>query len=139
MAKGRKTGGKDFEPGKSGNPAGRPPLPEDVRLAKNINQRQFELIMNDVLFLTKEELQVRYSDPKTPAVERMLVQLVRSAAWGGDPRRVDFILSRLIGKVETKVKAGEVEKPVERRPEDMTDEELEEQAQALAEKLLRAK
>ncbi len=32
MAKGTKTGGRDFAPGVSGNPAGRPPAPADVRV-----------------------------------------------------------------------------------------------------------
>lgn len=34
MAKGKKTGGKNFQKGKSGNPGGRPALPDDLKAAR---------------------------------------------------------------------------------------------------------
>lgn len=138
MAKGKKTGGNDFPPGVSGNPAGRPPVPEDLRIARKLNQCEIERCLNELLYLTKEELKRRYADPGTPAIERMMIQLVRSSMWGGDYRRIDFILGRIVGKVDTKVQAGVTEKVEDgKRPDEMTDEELEAEAQKIAEKIKR--
>lgn len=95
MAKGQKTGGRDFPPGVSGNPHGRPKVPDDVRAAREADAIELARVLHHVLGLTKKELTARFKDPKTPALERMIVQLVRSACWGGNPYRVGFLLKQL--------------------------------------------
>jgi hypothetical protein len=95
MAKGQKTGGKNFRPGVSGNPAGRPPLPADLKAARQMNRVALERLLNEILYLTKEELKERFKDPETPAVERMVIQLVRSACWGGNYLKIGFLIKQL--------------------------------------------
>jgi len=95
VAKGKKTGGRDFPRGVSGNPAGRPPTPDDVRAAREMDRDELARILHEVLYLTKKELTARFKDPETPAMERMIIQLVRSACWGGNPYRVGFLLKQI--------------------------------------------
>jgi len=138
MAKGQKTGGRNFKPGQSGNPDGRPPVPADLREARKINQLVIERLFNEFLWMPKAELTRRYKAPETPAIERMLIQLVRSSQWGGDKGRIGFILQRIVGTVSTKVEAGAQHRPeLGARPEDMTPEEIEKEAAAIAKVLVK--
>jgi hypothetical protein len=42
VAKGKKTGGRDFLPGQSGNPGGREPMTEGERLVRKLTKAQFK-------------------------------------------------------------------------------------------------
>lgn len=95
MAKGQKTGGKDFPPGVSGNPKGRPPIPADLRAAREMRRNDLLEILTRVIKLTKCELRARFRDANTPADERMIIQLVRSATWGGNVLKIGFIMKQL--------------------------------------------
>ena len=103
MAKGRKTGGRNFKKGQSGNPRGPEPLPEDIKAARKINVVEFERIVNKFLFASKGEVIKVTADPNTPVLELMVGAIVHKAVIEGDERRLDFILNRLIGKVKEQV------------------------------------
>ena len=103
MAKGNKTGGKDFEPGRSGNPNGRPRLPEDLREARALNKTEFERILNLGIHLTAEELKNRLEAKGTPTIELMVLKIIAAAVNRGDEKRLGFILDRLIGPVPKSV------------------------------------
>ena len=51
MAKGKKSGGKDWTPGNGG--PGRPKLPEDVREIKKLNIAEMERILNHCMASTR--------------------------------------------------------------------------------------
>jgi hypothetical protein len=141
MPIGKKTGGRDFKPGESGNPAGRPPMSPDVRAARRVNQYEFELICNRLFFLSYDEVRAVAKAKETPALERMMAKLIALACATGDERRIEVLLTRTIGKVETKVQAGQTKPPAPegRRPEEMSDEELDQEARALAERIAAGK
>lgn len=98
MAKGIKTGGRDFKKGESGNPKGPPKVPEDIREARKLNQITFERIANKYLFSNKSEITKSSSDPNTPVIELMISSIIHKAVVEGDERRLEFLLSRLVGK-----------------------------------------
>lgn len=139
IAIGKKTGGRDFKPGQSGNPKGRPPVPPDLLAARKVNQFEFERIVNRLLFMSRAELLRVAKDPETPALECMLAKHVRIAAITGDWRRIEAICGRTIGKVDTRVKVGEPPPAAEggKRPEEMTQEERDAEARELAERILK--
>jgi hypothetical protein len=139
MAKGSKTGGKDFKPGESGNPNGRPPLPADLKATRDMDQVEFERLARGLMRLTKAHLNELLKSPDTPAQVVMLARIIRSAMWSGDQKRLDFLMNRLVGRVDTKVQAGQKEKPQGRQPSEMSDEELEERGLEIAEKLRRGR
>lgn len=101
MAKGNKTGGKDFKPGQSGNPNGRPPIPEDIKSARQLNQVEFERTVNSLMEKNKEQLTAILKDPKTPALVMLVARIVRTAMWSADTKRLDFLLNRMVGKPRT--------------------------------------
>ena len=103
MAKGKKTGGKDFEPGQSGNPSGRPKLPLDLQQARKLNSSEFERLLNKFLYLTKNEILKICQDERTPIIEILIGSIVIKAIENGDQTRLAFILERLLGKPKDKL------------------------------------
>lgn len=103
MAKGKKTGGRDFVPGKSGNPKGLPPIPADVKEARKLNQIEFERIVNKFLYMTREEVSKYAQAPGTPTLELLIASILSKAVTQGDQSRLNFVLDRLIGKVADRV------------------------------------
>lgn len=96
----RKTGGRDFKPGQSGNPNGRPMLPADVKQLRELTAIEFTRVVNKYLEMTKSQITEAVQDPKTPALELMVATIMHKAVVGGDHYRLGFILDRCIGKVK---------------------------------------
>lgn len=103
MAKGKKTGGRDIKPGEVRNPHGRPKLPEHVKKAKRLNKGRFIEILNEHIMSTAPQLKSKIDDPSTPALELCVIKILFEAIKGGDHKRFEFILDRLIGKVPISV------------------------------------
>lgn len=109
MATGRKTGGKDFVPGQSGNPAGRPaPAGPELRAAKLKLREQFELIVLELAEVNLTQLQAMVEDPTVPALKLMVASVMLKGLSLGDPARVTFLLDRLVGPVPKAVELGGV-------------------------------
>lgn len=97
MAKGKKTGGKNFPKGQSGNPAGRPALPADVKALRTLNQVGFVRMANRMLAYKDHEIQMVINDPDASQIEKALAQQVKSARTGA-LWSLEFLLQRLIGR-----------------------------------------
>lgn len=121
MTKGRKTGGKDFEPGNPGGP-GQPPIPPELKAARRLNKVEFETMANRYIWSTAAELAAALANPETPALERVLVQILTEAAIHGDQAKAEFFLNRLIGKVKDEVEVSIVKPFIIRR---LNGEEIE--------------
>lgn len=103
MAKGKKSGGRDWEPGESGNPKGPAVLPPDIREARKLNKQEFERIVNKFLYLTPAEIKAIAEDPKTPAFELMIGAIVAKAVTQADTFRAEFLIARLVPKLPEKI------------------------------------
>lgn len=90
---------KLFKKGQSGNPSGRPKLPQDVAEAKKVSSHEMILLFSRYMFLTDQEIKDRLADPKTPKAERILARILEMAERFGDHARFEFVLCRTIGKV----------------------------------------
>ncbi len=102
MAKGKKTGGRNFTPGNRFG-QGQPKLPEDIKEARKLNRIEFERILNQFLHMTDEEL-LRYMDgPDCTQIEGLIAHLIVKGKEFGDHRRLSLILDRLVGPVSQKV------------------------------------
>lgn len=88
-----------FKKGQSGNPDGRPKLPEHIREARLMNAIECQEIMNDLIQLPREEIEEIAENPKTSVFRAMLARIMVEAIKCGDQTRLNFILDRLIGKV----------------------------------------
>lgn len=89
-----------FEPGKSGNPRGRPCLPDDLHLISKITKTQVEGILSKYLAMSAEDLEIESQRKDIPAIEAMTAGIAHRAVVNGDTLRADFLLNRLIGKVK---------------------------------------
>lgn len=102
--KGRKTGGRDWKPGQTGNPSGRPKYPADVKEARVMNLAEASRILNKYAYSTVEEIKAAALDPQTPAIEMMILKVIVECTKTGDHHRLNFLFDRLIGKVTEKIK-----------------------------------
>lgn len=103
MAKGKKTGGRDWKPGQSGNPAGRAKLPAWMRESRSMNKEKFHGLLNEYIHRPATELVEIMKDPTTPTLELMVIKVVMEAIKHGDEKKLGFLLDRLIGKVREEV------------------------------------
>ena len=108
MAKGRKTGGRDWKPGETGNPNGGPGLPKDLREARKVNQMELERAINKMTSLTEPELEALIASPGTLVFDKFVANIVKLGMRDGDERRMEFILQRMIGKVPDQVRVEAV-------------------------------
>lgn len=98
MAKGKKTGGRDFQPGNDFG-QGRPPVPEDLKHSRSLNRIQFERTLNKYVHLTGREISQALENAESNSILEMIVAKILDKAFNeGDTRRLEFVLERLIGK-----------------------------------------
>lgn len=107
MALGEKTGGKDFKQGQSGNPKGRPKLPEDVKSCLKLNQVEFVRLANEFLFMSAKQLKEVSENHEETVFRQILAAVLLEAITNGDHKRLEFFIDRLIGKS----KQTEVDEP----------------------------
>lgn len=98
MALGEKTGGKDFKQGQSGNPKGRPKLPEDVKSCLKLNQVEFVRLANEFLFMSAKQLKEVIDNQEETVFRQILASVLLEAIKNGDYKRLEFFVDRLIGK-----------------------------------------
>ena len=85
------------------NPNGRPKIPEDLKDARKMNKFDFELTLLQYLRKTETELKTICDDNRTPALDLIVCKVILEAAAIGDAKRLDFLLTRLIGKPVEKI------------------------------------
>jgi len=101
MAKGKKTGGKNFKKGKSGNDKGRPQLPEDLKkIRKKYNTEHMGCLLTKAIDYTQDELLEILGDPKQKCIDIMIGKIVLKGVVEGDPKYLNFIFDRVIGRVK---------------------------------------
>lgn len=96
MAKGKKTGGRDFQPGHPGM-GGRPPIPEDIRRAMRLNRTEFQRILFKYTALTGPEINAAIVNKNIPITELIVAKILAKAFNEGDPRRFQLIIDHLVG------------------------------------------
>jgi len=92
-----------WKPGQSGNPKGRPPTPKDLKGAKELNKVELERILNKYIYMSRSEMNKAIKKKDTPAIELLVISLIQKGMQYGDPRRIEAILERLVGKVKKEV------------------------------------
>lgn len=102
MARGRKTGGRDFVKGKPGGP-GPKPLPAEILESRKLTREEIYSSMLMLLDMPFEELKQFVQDPQKKVHELIVARILFEAIKGGDERRVEWVLSRIFGKMTDKV------------------------------------
>lgn len=102
MAKGQRPPNA-FKPGTSGNPSGRPKLPEDIANARKHNSNSVARLLNAFMNMDLDSLKELMNAKTTTNLELMIGRIVIESIKSGDQTRLNFILDRSIGKVIEKM------------------------------------
>lgn len=113
---GKKSGGRDFKPGQSGNPGGTSKVDRELMVIRKLSKEKFKDLANILISGTREDLERMLAKPDTTALTEMVIKVVLGIAERGDMTSLDRLLDRLIGKVKDEVDVNVV-KPmiIERR------------------------
>lgn len=92
-----------WKKGVSGNPRGKAPLPPDLHGIKNLfNAELVEKTFIKYLTMSVEQMNKVGEDKNLPAMDHVIMMIIRKAGLEGDQQRLDFLLNRTIGKVADK-------------------------------------
>lgn len=103
MARGKKTGGRDWKPGESGNPAGGQPLPAEIKALRTITQKQVAEIASVILTGNLEKVKQVVADPNSTPMQVWFCTCILKGIAKGDAFAMDKLLERVIGKVKEKI------------------------------------
>jgi len=98
-----------FQKGNTFGKNGRPPAPPDIKGAKELNKIMAERILNKFIFMPVSEIQAFLRDINNPAMEMAIARVLMEAINKGDQTRMEWLFSRLLGKMKEKVEIeGEI-------------------------------
>jgi hypothetical protein len=102
MAKGFKSGGRDWKKGESGNSRGLLPMPEELRVVKKLTPSYVKMVIAKLARMSRDEFiefQRRPAELGGPnMIEMTIGSILMKAVETGDHSRLNFILDRSIGK-----------------------------------------
>lgn len=103
MAKGIKTGGKNFTKDHQPKAKGRKPLPSDLKEANKLTKERLRGLINKYLWISNGDLKKIAKDPKAMGIDSLIASIIHRAITTGDHYRLNFILDRMIGKVKEEI------------------------------------
>ncbi len=109
MAKGKKTGGRNFVPGVVTNPNGRPKIPPEVKTLRKLTTESLAEIGDLILQGDKPRLHEIANSLTEPAIRVAYAKATINAMVKGDLSTLELILNRVVGKVKDKVDLGSQE------------------------------
>lgn len=92
---------RPWKPGQSGNPGGRPKLPESLSAVKALGREEVSRIISKYARMTLDELDAAVLGSDTPVLELVLAKLLLELMRKGDAGRLSFLLDRALGPVKT--------------------------------------
>ena len=89
-----------FKKGKSGNPRGRPPMPQELKEVVSMSPQKLKALIFKFMHMNRGELKRVAEDPNSTLVDCTIASIVNKAMAEGDYTRLNFLLDRSIGKVK---------------------------------------
>ena len=78
-------------------------IPKELHDLKKLSRDLFEAKVNELFFITREELIAKIKDPKASVVDLWLTKLVIEGTKTGDLKALQFLLDRIIGPINSGV------------------------------------
>lgn len=103
MAKGKKTGGRNFEPGNKANPKGGGAISPITRAIRKITKEHLEDIADLILDSNLEGLKALASDPNASVLKVWIAKAAAEGIRKGDIYSLESLLNRLLGKPKERV------------------------------------
>ena len=97
---------KPFKKGESGNPDGRPAIPHEVREQIALNRDEFVMKISEHLRMPMTDLEALLKSKEVTPLDMMIGNIVKEAAKAKDMSRVNFIVDRTVGPLETVSKSS---------------------------------
>lgn len=110
---GQKSGGRDFKPGVSGNPNGRPKAPEGYFEVKKMNRQEMEMLTYYYWTLPINELELKFKDPETPARDKLIIRVVIEGIKKGDSHVMGFLTDFVFGAKPKELKIDNPNPPAQ--------------------------
>lgn len=86
--------------GVSGNPGGRPKLPEELRLIKALSQNEVCRMISKYARMDMDTLEAHLERRDIPVIDLAMCSIFKESVEKGDFTRLAFLLDRAIGKVK---------------------------------------
>lgn len=90
---------KPWKPGQSGNPSGRPKVPEHLRAILALMPDEVSRMIAKYARMDRVELGLQLEAAKMPMLEACIARIFQESFAKGDFTRLSFLLDRAIGKV----------------------------------------
>ncbi len=85
---------KRWKPGQSGNPSGRPKLPEALRKIPEMHGDEVKRKIAGCLRMNKEQLQALLNNPDADAFALAVASILARGIKDADPSRIEYLLNR---------------------------------------------
>ena len=83
---------------------GRSVHPPDLTAARALNKTELERILNKYLYMERPEVKQVLDKPDgVPMIELIVAKIAENALKFGDDKRLNFLLERLVGKVQQNI------------------------------------
>ena len=99
---------KPWAPGTSGNPNGRPVIPEEIKKMRKLTNEELKDIGDLLLFGNLDELNKVIADPRETVLRIWFAKIIKRAVENNELDPLETLLDRLVGKTtnETKLDVG---------------------------------
>jgi hypothetical protein len=88
-----------FKKGESGNPAGRPPLPAELKHARKFTKDRYEATLHKISGMSMQELLDFVKGKQGDVLETAIASVWLKAITKGDHKRIQDFTSRMIGPI----------------------------------------
>lgn len=92
-----------WKAGQSGNPNGKPKMPEELQKANKLSAKKFIEYVNRYVNMNRSEIKEDLERKEATMLELLVGGMISKAVSTQDPVRANFILDRTIGKVIDKM------------------------------------
>lgn len=93
-----------WKKGQSGNPKGRTPISEEMKKAKRLNQAQFALSVNKLMYMSLDQLADTIKDTKnTSVIDGLIARILYKGLTDSSRAELNYFIERFCGKVPDNV------------------------------------
>jgi hypothetical protein len=80
-------------------------IPDELKEIKKLSRNLFESKVNELFFMSIEEMKENAAKPDASVIDIWLTKLVVNGAKAGDLKSLQFLLDRIIGPIKTQISA----------------------------------